>query len=81
MKTSTRVLLGLEPSDVHPRVLRAMAKPLVEHLAPEFLKVMDDIKRMVQETLKIKNELTFVVSALGECRNINLFGELAGTWR
>lgn len=65
MKTSPRILLGPGPSDVHPRVLRAMATPLVGHLDPEFLKVMDDIKAMTQETLQTKNPLTFVVSAPG----------------
>ncbi len=65
MKTSTRVLMGPGPSDVHPRVLRAMATPLVGHLDPEFLEVMDDIKAMVQQTLQTQNPLTFVVSAPG----------------
>jgi alanine-glyoxylate transaminase/serine-glyoxylate transaminase/serine-pyruvate transaminase len=65
MKTSTRVLMGPGPSDVHPRVLKAMATPLIGHLDPEFLEVMDDIKAMTQETLKTKNPLTFVVSAPG----------------
>lgn len=65
MNTSTRVLMGPGPSDVHPRVLRAMATPLVGHLDPEFLVVMDDIKAMTQETLQTKNPLTFVVSAPG----------------
>jgi len=65
MKTSTRVLMGPGPSDVHPRVLKAMATPLVGHLDPEFLNVMDDIKAMTQDTLKTRNELTFVVSAPG----------------
>jgi len=65
MKTSTRVLMGPGPSEVHPRVLRAMATPLIGHLDPEFLGVMDDIKAMTQETLQTKNPLTFVVSAPG----------------
>jgi len=65
MNTSTRVLMGPGPSDAHPRVLRAMSTPLVGHLDPEFLVVMDDIKAMVQETLQTKNPLTFVVSAPG----------------
>lgn len=65
MKTSTRVLMGPGPSDVHSRVLRAMATPLVGHLDPEFLEVMDNIKAMTQETLQTKNPLTFVVSAPG----------------
>lgn len=65
MNTSTRVLMGPGPSEAHPRVLRAMSTPLIGHLDPEFLVVMDDIKAMVQETLQTKNPLTFVVSAPG----------------
>ncbi|MCL6266153.1 pyridoxal-phosphate-dependent aminotransferase family protein [Flagellimonas myxillae] len=65
MKTSTRILMGPGPSDAHPRVLRAMSTPLIGHLDPEFLEVMDDIKGMVQQTLQTKNQLTFVVSAPG----------------
>jgi alanine-glyoxylate transaminase/serine-glyoxylate transaminase/serine-pyruvate transaminase len=63
--TSTRILMGPGPSDVNPRVLKAMSTPLVGHLDPEFLVVMDDIKAMTQATLQTKNELTFVVSAPG----------------
>ena len=65
MKTSTRILMGPGPSDVHPRVLRAMATPLIGHLDPEFLEIMDSIKAMTQETLQTQNQLTFVVSAPG----------------
>lgn len=65
LNTSTRVLMGPGPSDTHPRVLKAMSTPLIGHLDPEFLDVMDDIKSMTQETLQTKNELTFVVSAPG----------------
>ena len=65
MNTSTRVLMGPGPSEVHPRVLRTMATPLVGHLDPEFLVVMDDIKSMTQATLQTNNPLTFVVSAPG----------------
>lgn len=65
MKTSTRILMGPGPSEVHPRVLRAMATPLIGHLDPEFLEIMDDIKAMTQETLQTQNQLTFVVSAPG----------------
>lgn len=57
--------MGPGPSDVHPRVLQAMATPLVGHLDPEFLQIMDDIKGFAQATFQTKNELTFVVSAPG----------------
>lgn len=65
LNTSTRVLMGPGPSDAHPRVLLAMATPLIGHLDPEFLHIMDEVKEMVRLTLETKNELTFVVSAPG----------------
>ena len=57
--------MGPGPSDVHPRVLRAMATPLIGHLDPEFVAIMDDIKAMAQLTFQTQNHLTFVVSAPG----------------
>lgn len=58
-----RFLMGPGPSDVHPRVLAAMSRPLIGHLDPEFIKMLDELKEMVKETLFTKNHLTFVVSA------------------
>jgi alanine-glyoxylate transaminase/serine-glyoxylate transaminase/serine-pyruvate transaminase len=57
--------MGPGPSDVHPRVLKAMSTPLIGHLDPEFLEIMDEIKLMTQKTLQTENQLTFVVSAPG----------------
>ena len=57
--------MGPGPSDAHPRVLRAMAAPLMGHLDPEFVRMMDEVKSMVQQTLLTDNHLTFVVSAPG----------------
>lgn len=65
LQPTKRILMGPGPSDVHPEVLKAMASPLMGHLDPEFVKIMDKVKAMVQETLLTKNELTFVVSAPG----------------
>lgn len=65
LNTSKRILMGPGPSDAHPRVLRAMSTPLIGHLDPEFVAIMDDIKEMVQKTFQTKNHLTFVVSAPG----------------
>ncbi len=63
--TSRRILMGPGPSDAHHRVLQAMSTPLIGHLDPEFLDIMDDIKRMTQACFQTENELTFVVSAPG----------------
>ena len=65
LNVSRRLLMGPGPSDVHPRVLRAMSTPLVGHLDPEFIQIMDDIKEMAKQTFITKNELTFIVSAPG----------------
>ncbi|MEQ9290401.1 MAG: alanine--glyoxylate aminotransferase family protein [Cyclobacteriaceae bacterium] len=65
LNTSNRILMGPGPSDVHPRVLKAMSTPLIGHLDPEFLEIMDEIKTMTQKTLQTENQLTFVVSAPG----------------
>jgi len=61
----TRILMGPGPSDAHPRVLKAMSHPLIGHLDPEFIRMMDEVKSMVMETFITKNHLTFVVSAPG----------------
>ncbi len=60
-----RFLMGPGPSDVHPRVLKAMATPLIGHLDPQFIQIMDAVKDMLRQLFKTKNELTFPVSATG----------------
>ncbi|MCC2657714.1 MAG: alanine--glyoxylate aminotransferase [Panacagrimonas sp.] len=60
-----RVLMGPGPSDVHPRVLAAMAQPTIGHLDPAFIGLMDEIKRLLQRTLRTDNELTMPVSGPG----------------
>jgi len=57
--------MGPGPSDAHPRVLKAMSTPLIGHLDPQFVEMMDEVKAMVQETFVTENNLTFVVSAPG----------------
>jgi alanine-glyoxylate transaminase/serine-glyoxylate transaminase/serine-pyruvate transaminase len=57
--------MGPGPSDANPRVLKAMATPLIGHLDPQFLVVMDEVKDMLKQTLQTQNELTFCVSAPG----------------
>lgn len=60
-----RILMGPGPSDVHPRVLRAMSTPLLGHLDPEFLAIMDDVKAMLRRLFQTANELTIPVSGTG----------------
>lgn len=60
-----RLLLGPGPSMVPPRVLRAMATPLVGHLDPGFLQVMAEIHELLQEVFQTRNEWTMAVSGTG----------------
>jgi len=57
--------MGPGPSDVHPRVLEAMARPTVGHLDPQFLGVLNDIRERLQAVFQTKNELTLAVSGTG----------------
>lgn len=58
-----RTLMGPGPSDVNPRVLNAMARPTIGHLDPEFVRMMDEVKSLLQFAFQTKNELTIAISA------------------
>ena len=60
-----RTLMGPGPSDVSPRVLAASARPTIGHLDPEFVGLMDDVKRLLQFAFQTRNELTIPLSAPG----------------
>ena len=60
-----RTLMGPGPSDVHPRVLAAMARPTIGHLDPAFIAMMDEMKVLLQYAFQTKNALTIPVSAPG----------------
>ncbi|HQR50920.1 MAG TPA: alanine--glyoxylate aminotransferase family protein [Methylophilaceae bacterium] len=60
-----RILLGPGPSDVHQRVLNAMARPTVGHLDPCFSDMMDEMKTLLRYAFQTENALTFPISAPG----------------
>ena len=60
-----RLLLGPGPSMVHHRVLRALSTPLVGHLDPAFLRVMDDIQALLRVAFQTKNLFTIAISGTG----------------
>lgn len=60
-----RTLMGPGPSDVSPRVLGALARPTIGHLDPAFIRLMDEIKLLLQYAFQTSNELTLPVSAPG----------------
>lgn len=65
LKPPDRILLGPGPSTVAPRVLRAMSLPVVGHLDPAFLGIMDETVRLLRQTFKTANGLTIPISGTG----------------
>lgn len=65
LNVSSRILLGPGPSMVSPRVLRSMSTPLVGHLDPEFLSLMQDVQQMLRYVFQTENELTVPLSGTG----------------
>ena len=65
LDTSQRILLGPGPSMVSPRVLRAMSTPLIGHLDPEFLTIMDEEQQLLREVFQTENVLTLAVPGTG----------------
>jgi alanine-glyoxylate transaminase/serine-glyoxylate transaminase/serine-pyruvate transaminase len=60
-----RTLLGPGPSDIHPRVLRSMATPVVGYLDDYYVSVMDDLQELMRYAFQTDNEYTFSVSGTG----------------
>ena len=71
-----RTLMGPGPSDVHPRVLQAMARPTIGHLDPAFIGMMDETKVALQYAFQTENELTMPVSAPGSAGMETCFANL-----
>jgi alanine-glyoxylate transaminase / serine-glyoxylate transaminase / serine-pyruvate transaminase len=61
----TRLLLGPGPSNAAPSVLKVMSSPLLGHLDPLFLRLMDETKVMLRQVFQTKNDMTFAVSGTG----------------
>ena len=60
-----RLLMGPGPSNVHQRVLDAMAQPTIGHLDPVFSDMMEEVKRLMRATFQTDNALTIPLSGPG----------------
>ena len=65
LNPSPRLLLGPGPSLVDPRVLRALATPLVGHLDPQFITIMEEVQQLLRYVFQTENDLTVPVSGTG----------------
>ena len=60
-----RILLGPGPTMADPRVLRAMATPLLGQFDPEFTVVMNEVMDLLRVVFQTGNERAFPVSGTG----------------
>ncbi|MBS7625278.1 alanine--glyoxylate aminotransferase family protein [Candidatus Bathyarchaeota archaeon] len=65
LRPPERLLLGAGPSNIDPRVLKAMTLPIVEHLDPYFSEVMNETVEMLRYAFKTENRVTFPISGTG----------------
>ncbi len=71
-----RTLMGPGPSDVHPRVLRAMGTPLVGHLDPTFIDLMDEVQELLRYAFQTENQWTIPISGTGSAAMEAAFANL-----
>jgi len=60
-----RLMMTPGPSCMDPRVYRAMSAPLVGHMDPWFIEMMNDVQVLLRRVFQTKNRVTYPVSASG----------------
>jgi alanine-glyoxylate transaminase/serine-glyoxylate transaminase/serine-pyruvate transaminase len=65
MPISDRLLMGPGPSNPYPEVAEALAGPVLGHLDPDFLAIMDDTNDRLRLVFGTKNPLTLPISGTG----------------
>ena len=65
LRHDPRVLLGPGPANLHPRVFRAMASPILGYLDPDFLAIMDHTMALLRHLFQTENELSITLPGTG----------------
>jgi alanine-glyoxylate transaminase/serine-glyoxylate transaminase/serine-pyruvate transaminase len=66
LPSSERILLGPGPSLIPPRVMRALAAPVLSHLDPDFVPLLDDVRALLQRVFRADGQaLTIATSGTG----------------
>ena len=76
LEPPSRLLMGPGPSDVHPRVLKAMSTPLIGHLDPAFVAMMTEVQDLLRYTFRTGNRWTIPVSGTGSAAMEAAFANL-----
>jgi alanine-glyoxylate transaminase / serine-glyoxylate transaminase / serine-pyruvate transaminase len=66
LPATERILLGPGPSLISPRVMRALAAPVLSHLDPDFVPMLDDVRASLQRVFRTDSKsLTLATSGTG----------------
>ena len=65
MPISDRLLMGPGPSNPYPEVTLALGRPVLGHLDPEFLAVLDSTNNRLRQVFATLNALTLPISGTG----------------
>jgi alanine-glyoxylate transaminase / serine-glyoxylate transaminase / serine-pyruvate transaminase len=66
LPSTERILLGPGPSLIAPRVMRAMAAPVLSHLDPDFVPLLDEVRASLQRVFRADaKSLTIATSGTG----------------
>lgn len=57
--------MGPGPCNPYPEVMEAYARPVLGHLDPDFIGLMDEVGDMLRSVFRTRNALTFAVSGTG----------------
>ena len=65
MPHSERLLLGPGPSNPYPEAVAALTRPVLGHLDPEFLALLDETMERLRSVFRTTNALTLPISGTG----------------
>ena len=66
LPSTERILLGPGPSLIAPRVMRALAAPVLSHLDPDFVPMLDEVRASLQRVFRADDKaLTLATSGTG----------------
>src|SRR5215210_683872 len=65
MALADRILMGPGPSNPYPEVVAALTRPVVGHLDPSFLAVLDETCDRLRTVFRTGNRLTLPISGTG----------------
>ncbi len=73
-----RILMGPGPCNPYPEAVQALGRPMLGHLDPEFLELLDETNDRLRQVFRTENALTFPLSATGsagmEATFVNVVG-------